>query len=240
MSKAIHADFLILCGGLGTRLRSVTGETPKVMAEVQGEPFLDFLIRYLERQGARRIILCAGYKAQLLIGHYKNKFPSVDLDFSIETEPLGTGGAFKNARALVRNEICFGLNGDCFTPLQYRNLLDFHSARKARVSLVGVRVEGNKDFGTLAINDKDEITAFREKFETREVQYISAGIYCFHKDLFDVMPPAGKFSIEYDVFPELIGKSFFAYKTDAPFIDIGTPERFEWAKKHLNEMLDPA
>jgi NDP-sugar pyrophosphorylase family protein len=240
MNEAIAADFLILCGGLGTRLRAVTGETPKVMAEIQGEPFLDFLIRYLARQGARRIILCAGYKAETLISHYKNKFPSVELDFSIETEPLGTGGAFKNARALVRNEICFGLNGDCFTPLQYRALLDFHRSRKAQASLVGVRVEGNKDFGTLQINDKEEITAFREKFETRETQYISAGIYCFHRNLFDQMPAAGKFSIEYDVFPKLIGQGFFAYKTDAPFIDIGTPERFEWAKKHLNEMLEPA
>jgi D-glycero-alpha-D-manno-heptose 1-phosphate guanylyltransferase len=233
----INADFLILCGGLGTRLRTVTGETPKVMAEVQGGPFLDFLIRYLAKQGARRVILCAGYKAESLQAHYQKKFKDIELAFSIEREPLGTGGAFKNAENLVKSDLVFGLNGDCFTPVKYRDLLAFHQVKKSITTLVGIRIEGNKDFGTIVMNQRDEIVAFKEKFETREVQYISAGVYCFHRSVFGLMP-AGKFSIEYDLFPNLIGKSFFGYKVDAPFIDIGTPERFEWAKKHLAEMLE--
>ncbi len=232
----IKADFLILCGGLGTRLRSVTGESPKVMAEVQGEPFLDFLIRYLVKQGARRIILCAGYKAESLRTHYEEKFKDIELLLSIEKEPLGTGGAFKNAQALVKNEYVFGLNGDCFTPVDYQKLFDCHCAKKALVTLVAVKIKGNKDFGTIVMNKKDEVTAFTEKIETKETQYISAGIYCLHKSVFDRMPP-GKFSIEYDIFPKMIGNGFFGFKVDAPFIDIGTPERFEWAKKHLNEMI---
>ncbi len=233
----MKADFLILCGGLGTRLRSVTGETPKVMAEVQGEPFLDFLLKYLIRQGARRVILCAGYRAESIAAHYKAKFSQIEIIFSVENEPLGTGGALKNAAALVKNDHVFGLNGDCFTPVNYAKLLAFHQARKARATLVGVRVEGNKDFGTLVMNDKDEITAFKEKFVTDEVQYISAGVYCFNTPIFDLMPQ-GRFSIEYDFFPKLIGDGFYGHKVDAPFIDIGTPERFEWAKAHLNEMTE--
>ena len=231
----MNADFLVLCGGLGTRLRSVTGDTPKVMAEVQGEPFLDFLIRYLIKQGARRVILCAGYKAESLAVHYKEKFREIEIEMSIEREPLGTGGAFRNAGTLVKNDIVFGLNGDCFTPVRYAPMLAFHRKKNALFTLAGVRVEGNKDFGTIVMNGQDEVTAFKEKFETQEVQYISAGIYCFPRAVLDMMP-AGKFSIEYDLFPKLIGKGFFGYKVDAPFIDIGTPERFEWAKKHLNEM----
>ena len=117
---AINADFLILCGGLGTRLRAVTGETPKVMAQVQGEPFLDFLIRYLVKQGAKRIILCAGYKVEALKSHYQKIFKDIDLMFSVEPEPLGTGGALKNAQSLVKSEYVLGLNGDCFTPVDYR------------------------------------------------------------------------------------------------------------------------
>lgn len=235
----MNADFMILCGGLGTRLRSVTGETPKVMAEVQGEPFLDFLIRYLIKQGAKRIILCAGYKAESFEAHYKEKFKEIEIQMSIEPSPMGTGGAFKNAERFVQNDIVFGLNGDCFTPVRYRDFLAFHTSKKSQATLVGVRIEGNKDFGTLEISDTEEISAFREKFETTEVQYISAGIYCFQRKIFDAMPE-GKFSIEYDLFPKLIGKQFFGYKVDAPFIDIGTPERFEWAKKHLSEMLERA
>lgn len=232
----IKADFMILCGGLGKRLKAVTGDTPKVMAEVQGEPFLDFLIRYLVKQGARRIILCAGYKAEALEGYYKKKFHDIDLVFSIEPEPLGTGGAFKNAEKLIKNDIVFGLNGDCFTPVKYSELLAFHQNRGAMGTLVAVRIEGNKDFGTIVMNEKDEVVEFKEKFETKEVQHISAGIYCFQREVFSAMPTE-KFSIEYDFFPRMIGKKFFGWKLEAPFIDIGTPERFEWAKKHLGEMI---
>ena len=232
----INADFLILCGGLGTRLRSVTGETPKVMAEVQGEPFLDFLIRYLVKQGARRIILCAGYKAEAFEKHYQEKFKDIDLHLSIEKEPLGTGGALKNAERFIKSDHVFGLNGDCFTPLDYRKVFEANRAKAALGTLVAVKIDGNKDFGTIVMNGRDEVTAFKEKFETTETQYISAGIYCFHKSVFGLMP-SDKFSIEYDFFPKMIGKGFYGYKVDAPFIDIGTPERFEWAKRHLGDMI---
>jgi NDP-sugar pyrophosphorylase family protein len=232
----MNADFLILCGGLGTRLRAVTGETPKVMAEVQGEPFLDFLIRFLIKQGVGRIILCAGYKAEALKVHYQKLFKDIDLVFSIEQKPLGTGGAFKNAQKLVKSEYIFGLNGDCFTPVDYQGLLDYVIARQALAALVAVKIKGNKDFGTIVLDQEDRVTAFKEKFETKAVQYINAGVYCFHRTLFDRMP-SGKFSIEYDLFPKMIGERFFGLKLDAPFIDIGTPERFEWAKAHLGEML---
>ena len=232
----MDADFLILCGGLGTRLRAVTGDAPKVMAQVQGEPFLDFLLRYLIKQGVQRVILCAGYKAEEIAAYYKAKFSQIEIHFAVEKEPLGTGGALKNGLPWVKSEHVFGLNGDCFTPVDYAKLLAFHQQKNAEATLVGVRIEGNKDFGTLVMNDKDEITAFKEKFETKDVQYISAGIYCFNKRVFDLMPP-GKFSIEYDFFPKMIGKGFFGCKINAPFIDIGTPERFAWAKDNLNKML---
>jgi D-glycero-alpha-D-manno-heptose 1-phosphate guanylyltransferase len=232
----MKADFLILCGGLGTRLRTVTGDTPKVMAAVQGEPFLDFLLRYLIKQGARRVILCAGYKAEAIVAHYKAKFSQIEVLFAVEQEPLGTGGALKNAQAFIQSPYVFGLNGDCFTPVNYTEFLRFHQHTQAQATLVGVRIEGNKDFGTIVTDQSHAITAFREKFVTTEVQYISAGIYCFNRGVFDLMP-AGKFSIEYDFFPKMIGNGFFCHKVDAPFIDIGTPERFAWAQEHLNEML---
>lgn len=237
MTSAVgRADFLILCGGLGTRLRSVTGGVPKVMAEVQGEPFLDFLLRYLVKQGAVRVVLCAGYKAEAIAAHYKVKFSQLDLQLSVEQEPLGTGGALKNAAPFLEREHVFCLNGDCFTPVDYAGLLQAHLDKEALATLVGVRVEGNKDFGTIVSNDRGEIQAFKEKFETREVQHISAGIYCFNRELFARMP-SGKFSIEYDFFPRMIADRFYCHKVTAPFIDIGTPERFAWAQENLMGML---
>lgn len=232
----MKADFLVLCGGLGTRLRSVTGETPKALAQVQGEPFLDFLIRYLIKQGACRIILCAGYKAEAFKEYYQKKHQNIDIQMSIEKEPLGTGGALKYAQPLIKHDIVFGLNGDCFTPVNYQQLLAQHQTYQALATLVGVRVENNKDFGTIETNQRSEITAFKEKISTTGISYINAGVYCFQREVFSMMPE-GKFSVEYDFFPRLIHQKFFCHKVDAPFIDIGTPERFEWAKQHLSEML---
>lgn len=228
-------DFLVLCGGLGTRLRSVT-DGPKVMAEIQGEPFLDFLLKYLVKQGAKRIILCAGYKAESLVGHYKQKFSDVEVLFSIESEPLGTGGALKNAAKFLKSDCFFALNGDCFTPINYEEFLKFYEQKNALGALVALKIEDGKDFGTIEMNALDEIDAFKEKVETKEAQYINAGIYCFDRGAMDKMPE-GKFSIEYDFFPQMIGHSFYGFKTEAPFIDIGTPDRLEWAKKHLGEMI---
>lgn len=228
-------DFLVLCGGLGTRLRSVT-DAPKVMVDIEGEPFLDFLLKYLVKQGARRIILCAGYKAESLVEHYQQKFSDVEILFSIEPEPLGTGGAFKNAAKLLKSDCFFGLNGDCFTPINYAAFLSFYEEKKASGALVALKIEDGKDFGTIEMNDKDEIEAFKEKIETEEAQYINAGIYCFDAAVMDQMPE-GKFSIEYDFFPKMIGNSFYGFKTEAPFIDIGTPDRLEWAKKNLGDMI---
>lgn len=232
----MNADFLILCGGLGTRLRSVTGETPKVLAEVQGEPFLDFLIRYLIKQGAKRIILCAGYKAESFKAHYKEKYKDIEIQMSIEPSPLGTGGALKYANSYIQEDTVFCLNGDCFTPVNYLEILAAHKTSQALGTLVGVRVENNQDFGTIETNQQNEITAFKEKIATQGISYINAGIYCFQKKVFSLMPE-GKFSIEYDFFPQWLQQKFFCYKTDAPFIDIGTPERFEWAKQYLSDML---
>ena len=194
------------------------------------------MLKYLIKQGARRVILCAGYKAESLVEHYTKKFSDIDLVFSIEPEPLGTGGAFKHAAQYLKSDVFFGLNGDCFTPIDYAALLLCYKNRKAFGVLTALKVEGNKDFGTLIMNEKDEVIAFKEKFETTDTQYISAGIYCFDKKAMDRMPE-GKFSIEYDFFPTLIGEAFYGFKTEAPFIDIGTPDRLEWAKKHLGDMI---
>jgi len=229
-------DFCILCGGLGTRLRTVTGDAPKVMAEINGEPFLDFVIRYLMQEGARRIILCAGYKAEELVDHYKKKFSEIEIEFSIEKERLGTGGAFKNAESLIQSEYFFGLNGDCFTPVDYKALVDFKDRHKAKGALILTKVDNPKDFGTILTDAEDSILEFREKEDSPTSAYINAGVYLFKRDVLDQMP-SGAFSIEYDFFPKMVDHAFYGMKVDKPFIDIGTPERFAWAQQYLKDMV---
>ena len=118
-------DCLILCGGMGTRLRSVDAHTPKVMMSFEERPFLDILVHHLKVQGFRRIILATGFKSDWIEKYYQVNDPGVVIEYSRETEPLGTGGAIKNARELIQSDPFFVLNGDCYCDVFFDDFLDF-------------------------------------------------------------------------------------------------------------------
>lgn len=226
-------DVVILCGGQGTRLRSAIGESQKVMAEVSGQPFLDILLEYLKDQGFQRIILCTGFKAQAVEAYYREqkKFPQLTLEFSQENSPLGTGGALKNAKNLIKSNPFIVLNGDCFCRLDYKRFVDFHLSREALATIVVTQVPQNKDFGNITLDQSSRIIAFQEKGETSLNCYVSTGIYCLSGEkAFDRMPSPSRFSLEYDYFPYLVDHGFYGYRVEKSFMDIGTPERYQKAQ----------
>lgn len=90
-------EAIILAGGLGTRLKDVVKETPKSMALINNRPFLEYQLDYLQWQGIKRVILSVGYKSDIISNHFKNKYRSIDVDYSFEDEPLGTGGGVRKA-----------------------------------------------------------------------------------------------------------------------------------------------
>ncbi len=228
-------DCVILCGGLGTRLQSVTGDTPKVMAEVNGRPFLDLMIGHLKEEGIARIVLCTGYKAERIEDYYREHDQGVTIDFSRESEPLGTGGALKNAHEIISSDPFFVFNGDSFLPVDLQALLDFHKEKGALASVLVSEVIQAKDFGSLAIDESGWITGFCEKIEGDAQSLVNAGVYCFDRKVFSAMPDGEKFSLETDLFPSLTGKQFYGYRTEQEFIDIGTPQRYESVKEHLKK-----
>lgn len=223
---------VVLCGGQGTRLRSVIGDAQKVMADVDGLPFLDYLIKYLNDQGIKKIVLCAGYKLQDIKKRYAQKVEHI----SEEKQPLGTAGAIKHAASSIKSDIFFALNGDCFCAIDYKDLLDAHLKNKAEATIVAAKVKDKKDYGTINIGHDNRIEGFYEKQDKSSSVYVNAGMYCLNKELLNTKfsSPA---SIEKQVFPELIrtGK-FYAYKTDREFLDIGTPERYDLAQDKLRKM----
>jgi D-glycero-alpha-D-manno-heptose 1-phosphate guanylyltransferase len=226
-------DFIILCGGQGTRLRSTIGETQKVMASVGDEPFLDLLIRYIQKQGGRRVILSTGYKAQDVEAHYASgQFEQTTVEFSREDVPLGTGGAIKKACSLVKTPQFFVLNGDSFCPANYKSILSFHHIHNAQATLAVSKVADGKDYGTITLNGENRINAFQEKTVGGKA-YVNAGIYCFDHGIESLMPPVEKFSLEKDFFPTLVGKNFYGCVIEQSFYDIGTPERYALAQKYL-------
>ncbi len=229
----LNTDFIILCGGQGTRLRSTIGESQKVMASVGDEPFLNLLIKYIAKQGGRRVILATGYKSQDVETHYAaGSFEGVGIEFSREDVPLGTGGAIKKACGLVKTENAFVLNGDSFCPVDFEQMLRFHSACKASATVAVAKVLDGQDYGTITLDGQNHISAFQEKVAVG-VAYVNAGIYCFKRGIETQMPSEEKFSLEKDFFPRLVGPSFYGFAVKVPFFDIGTPERYEMARKHL-------
>lgn len=223
-------DVLILAGGLGTRLRPLIKDIPKVLAPVNDRSFLDILIDNLVAQGFIRIVLCVGYQKEQVKKHFSVR-NDCQIFFSEEYTPLGTAGAIKNAEELIKSDTFIVLNGDTFCKVIYENLLIFHSEMSANFTIVLVNSDSNQDYGLIKLNHKDNsITSFQEKQILSTNAYVNTGVYCFSKHIFSKIPSNTKVSIEYDLFPKLIGNSLFGYVIDCDFIDIGTPERYLLSK----------
>ncbi len=232
--RFVEIDTVILCGGQGKRLRSVLSDTPKVLANINGKPFLDIVLQHLKGQGLRRIILCTGYKADAIEQYYRQHRQGMTFEFSRETEALGTGGALKNARPLILSDPFFVLNGDSFCPVDMNALMVFHQTNSARVSIVVSHApEGKTDaFGTVTLDQKARIAYFLEKGSEQKGDYVNAGIYCLGKDVWALLPNSARFSLEYDFFPAVLAdKRVYGFLAKDSFCDIGTPERYALAKQ---------
>ncbi|MBU2541490.1 MAG: NTP transferase domain-containing protein [Candidatus Omnitrophica bacterium] len=226
-------DVVLLCGGKGERLKSAVNDRPKVLAEINGRAFLDILIDYIANFGFKHFILCTGYKSDLIKSYYKDKLRNLRISFSQELKPLGTAGAIKNAKSLIKSPTFLVLNGDSLCKLDLVEFIKFHIERKALFSAVLLKSEQAADYGIVSIGDSDRILKFDEKVDTGEGCFISAGIYLFDNRIFSMIPSDKNFSLERQLFPKITKSDFYGYKTDADFIDIGTPERYRQAQKIL-------
>ena len=234
MTALKNIDAVILCGGQGQRLRTVIGPTQKTMARVQGRPFLDILLDDLSVQGLRRIVLCTGYRADQVEAYYREKKSALEIHFSREENPLGTGGAVKKARPFVRSHPFFVLNGDSFCPMDYKKFLAFHQKNKADGTIAVTRISDPQDLGSIVLDDQQRMVGFQEKVarpKSNVLSYVNAGVYCFNNDIFSLMPSVKRFSLEKSFFPQQ--KNFFGFEVKKEFVDIGTPERYGKAKNGL-------
>ena len=226
-------DAVILCGGLGKRLRPVIGGSPKVMAKIGDRPFLDLILDSLQKQGLQRVILSTGYNADIIEGYYRKKKGDLSIEFSREDIPLGTGGAVKYARNLIKSDPFLVLNGDSFCSVDFRQFIHFHLSKRACGTIVLSKTDETQDFGAITIDHSNKIVNFQEKVDEASTQYVNAGIYCFRNDIFDFMPEEQTFSIEKDFFPKVVQHDLYGFVSEEDFIDIGTPQRYSQAKQLL-------
>jgi D-glycero-alpha-D-manno-heptose 1-phosphate guanylyltransferase len=229
-------DVVILAGGLGKRLKSVTGDTQKVLAKIGEKPFLEILIDYIASQGAKRFILCVGHGSDEVEAYFKDKYQTLEIIFSKEEAPLGTGGAIKRGSQHVKTEHFLAMNGDCFCVIDYNALIAAHRGHKANATIAITELPDVREYGSITVNEKLQITGFKEKSALAQEGLINTGTYCLGRGVFDLAPTPQKFSIEYDFFPHLVGQGFYAFEVENRFIDIGTPERYQWAQEHLRKI----
>ena len=243
MTHSSEMDVVILCGGLGKRLRPVVFGQPKVLAEIGERTFLDILIDNLLMQGFKNIILCVGYQKEQIKRHfnfdYDKKYDyTYKITFSEEEEPLGTGGALKKAKKLIRSNPFMVMNGDSICKVNFRSFIDFHIEKKALLSIVLVCSKTAEDYGSVTLDDSQRITDFNEKIAggSESEKIINAGVYLMEKDIFSYMPEQNRFSLEYELFPKIIDNDrCYGFLTEGELIDIGTPERYEKAKDMYGE-----
>ena len=224
---------LVLCGGLGTRLRPVTGDLPKVLAPVAGHPFLHHILRYLAGQGISDVVLCTGYAAAAVTSYCGDgSWWGIRVRYSHEAEPLGTGGAIKHAQPLIASDPFLVLNGDSMIRADLAHLVHFHLEKQARISLVITEVSDKMRFGSVQLAGDGSIDGFSEKGHQGS-GLINAGIYLMDRDVLDAISTGCSASIEHDLFPRFAGKGLYGMVAAGSFIDIGTPEAHALAQTAL-------
>ncbi len=228
-------DAIVLCGGAGTRLRSVTGDAPKSLATIGDRPFLDLLINQLRRHRFQRVILAVGYQRDLIRSHFDSYKPGVSLEYSIESTPLGTGGALRNAMDFVKSAQVLIMNGDSYTDADLSNFVAGHRESHADLSVVVVPTDGRVDCGLVSVDPAGRVLGFKEKQSATGTQYVNAGIYMVDKRILYQMPPNQRVSLEEEIFPRLIaeGKNIRTFHHLGRCVDIGTPERYLAAQEIL-------
>jgi NDP-sugar pyrophosphorylase family protein len=223
---------LILAGGLGTRLRPLVSDRPKPLAEVQGKPFLAYQLEQLRAGGLRELVFCVGYLADQIQAYFGDGGAwGVHIAYAVETTPLGTAGAIKNAQRFVNGPF-LALNGDSYLELNFQAMVEHHRRQRAADprllgTLAAVSVDDASAYGTLVLDEAGRIVRFREK-DAAGQGWINGGVYVLEPELLDLIPPKQAVSIEKETFPQALeqGYRLLAYPVRGFFVDIGTPEGY--------------
>lgn len=224
---------IILAGGLGTRLRSVVSELPKCMAPVNGKPFISYVIEAFSKQGITNFIFALGYKSEAIIEHIDEQYFMFNNQYSIEEEPLGTGGAIKLALSKATNDNVFITNGDTLYNASLQQLSAFHLQNASACTLALKPMENFDRYGVVEIDANNRITSFKEK-KQYDAGLINGGLYALNIPSFNKINFTQKFSFEKDYLEAYYKtEAMYGFEANAYFIDIGIPVDFAKAQNEL-------
>ena len=224
---------IILAGGLGTRLRETVPDLPKCMAPVAGKPFLHYVIACLQAQGIDSFIFSLGYKHEIIQRYVKTDYPDIDARFSVEQEPLGTGGAIRLACNYASQENVLVLNGDTMYRIDVGKHFVFHNEHDAVCTLALKSMQHFDRYGVVEIDKENHIQSFKEK-KFYEHGLINGGVYALNVASFLYLGLPLKFSFEKDYLEKYYTtQKMMGLIHNDYFIDIGIPADFERAGREL-------
>lgn len=223
---------IILCGGLATRLGDTAKTLPKILLEIAEKTVLEWQIQLLKDAGVTTVVLASGHLHDVLYEHVGHTYTGVSIRYAKEEKRLGTGGAIQNAMKQIDISPFFVLNGDILLAnFSLREMLVQFDQGMLGV-LLSVHVSDIRPYGEIVSDCNGKIQAFREKQPTHRAGYVNGGVYLFDRSIADAFPKRQEsFSMERDVFPSV--SNLYALQADAGWIDIGVPERLDYAREHF-------
>ncbi len=221
-------EAIVLAGGLGTRLKGVISDIPKPMAPVYNQPFLKYIFDYLIEQGIERVILSVGYKYEVIKRFFGERYLSLELIYSVEKTPLGTGGGMRLAIDYLKLDYVFIINGDTFFDVNLKDMERFSVLNNSDLCLALKPMKEFDRYGSVVLG-ADKILSFKEK-QWVEEGLINGGVYHVRSNFFDGFSSGEKFSFEQDLMEKQVGKkNISGFISDTYFIDIGIPEDYKQA-----------
>jgi mannose-1-phosphate guanylyltransferase len=228
---------VILVGGQGTRLRPLTERTRKDMLPLVDRPLLAYTFEHLRRHGVARAVLSCGYLPTQLRDFFGEEWEGFALDYRVEEDPLGTGGAIGFAARELR-ETFFEVNGDSLREADLSALARFHRESGAKATILLTPVADPTRYGLVRLEPDGRVQSFLEKPRPEEIDtnLINAGVYCLEPEVLELIPSDRPVSIEREVFPRLVEKgSCYGLALPGYWLDVGTPETYLQAHRDVLE-----
>jgi NDP-sugar pyrophosphorylase family protein len=230
-------DVAMLAGGLGTRIRDALGGLPKVLAPLGEETLLDCQIRWLSRWRARRIVLCLGYRHEVILEHIDQlSTETPDLIPSIEHQPRGTAGAIALARPHFQRDTVLVMNGDTLLDGDLSGFIADHRRSNAPCTVLCAEVSDAARYGRVLSDGEGHVTGFEEKAR-QGPGLVSAGVYLMQRSFIEARLVQVEGSIEKDVFPGALDGSLRSYVGNFRFLDVGTPESLALARADQGNLV---
>ena len=227
---------LVLAGGFGTRLKEVIHDRPKVMAEINGRPFLEYILEVLRKNGLNEIVISIGFLGDFVRNHFGDgKEFGLKIHYCEEKYPLGTGGAVKEAERFFK-ETFLVLNGDTYLDTDLSKVISFHRQKRAESTIVLTRRRSVKETGLVLQGKVGEITSFLEKPSKDKEGLINCGYYILEPEVLKGIKKGKRISLEKEVFPSLVKRGvLYGIEVKENFIDIGTPKSYQKAREVLSK-----